>query len=357
MLIFDLLIYGLLLLLLLWNGKPGKYADDKKQVLENLNALRGIFAVEIIIGHGIRYEQSVLYPLGKFMICSVAFFFFISAMGLTISFQEKKEKYLTYRFWLTKPCYLLLLAVLIYLINYAVDLISGRNAGYYCRPVFSNFFTATNWYLWMQIIFYVVFYLVYKYIKKYRVLLVAVFALVSGVVFYKLGFVEGWWASGFAFPLGLMFGEHYEKLKKKLYSAEGVIGIAALALFGSLCLIIPAENVITTVFMRNAVCIAAIVVFWLVCSRFRLGNNSVSRGLGRISTELYISQFIWLRLSETYESGYQYGLLFVCAATFLTAVCIHPVVLGLKKIRLKVSDRGTVTTRNNQCKKGLLPDK
>ena len=43
--------------------------------LQNLNDMRGIFALEIVLGHVIRHERSLLYPLGKFMICSVAYFF------------------------------------------------------------------------------------------------------------------------------------------------------------------------------------------------------------------------------------------------------------------------------------------
>lgn len=337
MIVGDLLIYVCFLLLLLWNVRRDKYIDDKKQVLENLNALRGIFALEIIVGHAIRYENSILYPLGKFMICGVAFFFFVSAMGLSISFQEKKEKYLTYKFLLVKPFYLLFLAVFIYLINFTIDFISERYIGYYCRPAFSNFFEATNWYIWMQIIFYIVFYLVYKYIQRYRLIVITAFAVISGIAFYKLGFIEGWWASGFAFPLGLALGERYDVLKKKLYSVGGIAGIAVLTLFGMACLVIPGENVITMVFMRNAICIAAIAVFWLLCSRYRFGNNRMSKLLGKVSTELYLSQFVWLGLSEICEGGYQVRLLFVVVMTFLTALCIHPVVLLLKKVRLKVS--------------------
>ena len=338
MIFIDLMIYGLFLFLLLWKGKAGKYIDGKEQVLDNLNLLRGIFALEIIVGHVIRFDKCFLYPLGKFMICGVAFFFFVSAMGLSISFQKRKEKYLTYKFLLTKPGYLFLLAIIIYIINFLIDLFTGRGVGYYSYPVFSNFFEVTNWYIWKQAAFYIVFFLVYKYIKKYRLTVMFSYTVLACVLLYYLGFVEGWWASGLAFPMGLLFGEYYEQMKKLLYSLKGLIIIGACILFGSLCLIIPAENVITMVFMRNIMCVAAIAVFWFLCSHFRFGNNRISKILCAISTELYISQFIWLRLSETYHGEYYYRLLFVGIGTFVTAVCLHPIVNLLKRMRLRVND-------------------
>lgn len=333
----DIAIYILFIFILMWKGKVCKCADDKVQVLQNLNALRGVFALEIIVGHVIRYEAGILYPLGKFMICAVAFFFFVSALGLSVSYEEKGKAYLSYKFLLAKPLYLFALAVVIYLINYVVDLISVKELGYCTGPLFSNFLDVTNWYIWKQTEFYILFYFVYKYLKKYRLIVVFGYTVLSSVILYQLGFIEGWWASGFAFPMGLLFGECYKEVKKVLYSVKGIAIVGLLALFGSMCLVIPDENVITMVFMRNSMCLAAIAVFWYLCSYYRFGNNRMSYVLCAISAELYISQFIWLRLSEAYGWHYLYRLLFVCVATFLTAVCIYPIVASLKKARQKVS--------------------
>lgn len=55
-----------------------------------MNALRGIFAIEIVIGHVVRYENTWLYPFGKFMIISVAFFFFVSAFGMVSPIRNRE---------------------------------------------------------------------------------------------------------------------------------------------------------------------------------------------------------------------------------------------------------------------------
>ncbi len=61
---------------------------DKTEKLKRLNALRGWFAVQIILGHAV-YQDSALYPLCQFSIISVAYFFFVSAFGMVLSYQRK----------------------------------------------------------------------------------------------------------------------------------------------------------------------------------------------------------------------------------------------------------------------------
>lgn len=85
---FDLCVYLLLAALLLFGIKKNRDMTADA-FLQKLNALRGIFAVEIVVGHTIRFEVTWLYPLGKFMIISVAFFFFVSAFGMAYSFKMR----------------------------------------------------------------------------------------------------------------------------------------------------------------------------------------------------------------------------------------------------------------------------
>lgn len=83
--IFSLFILAIFLVIIFYNTRraPVTGRDD---LLKRLNGMRGIFAIEIVIGHVIRYEDTILYPLGKFMIISVAFFFFVSAFGMVKAF-------------------------------------------------------------------------------------------------------------------------------------------------------------------------------------------------------------------------------------------------------------------------------
>lgn len=74
--------------------KHSSHNISRESCLTYLNRLRGIFAIEIVIGHVVRDEQTILYPLGKFMICSVAFFFFVSAFGMAVSYENSTENLL-----------------------------------------------------------------------------------------------------------------------------------------------------------------------------------------------------------------------------------------------------------------------
>lgn len=129
--IFSLCILFFFMILVFWNFKRHSDHDlSRESYLQNLNNLRGFFALEIVIGHVIRYEQTILYPMGKFMICSVAFFFFVSAFGMAVSY-EKKENYLNLNFILSKPVYLLALSILIFVFNLTVDTICPNDLSYY----------------------------------------------------------------------------------------------------------------------------------------------------------------------------------------------------------------------------------
>ncbi len=103
----DVFILALFAALLLFKAKRVDAAGD--DYFYRLNALRGFFAAEIVIGHVVRYEKCLLYPLGKMMIISVACFFFVSAYGRARSY-ARKEGYIK-TFPRQKILYLVLLAV------------------------------------------------------------------------------------------------------------------------------------------------------------------------------------------------------------------------------------------------------
>lgn len=72
--IYALFVWALFFIITFY-GIRKSAVKDSGDYLVRLNSMRGIFAMDVAIGHVIRYENTLLYPLGKFMI-SVAFFFF-----------------------------------------------------------------------------------------------------------------------------------------------------------------------------------------------------------------------------------------------------------------------------------------
>lgn len=338
---FDL-IYALLLLLFLaaiaFYGIVFERVQEGKsvEICQRLNNLRGLFAIEIVIGHVIRYDRTFLYPMGKFMIISVAFFFFVSAFGMVQSFQGK-ERYLD-NFLFPKTGYLFCLAVIIYLINVLTDYIVPFKLHYFetWDCFFTNFPVMTNWYLWEQIFFYLLFYFVYKYLKKYRIMLITVIVfLLAGVVFCA-GWIEGYYASALAFPFGLLYGEHYEKCQKIMHSFLGKAAVIVMVIMGLSSLLFKENSLLGMVYLRNIMCVSSMVILAIIVEYFSF-DNKILRFLGRHSAEIYLVQFVFLRLTEAMRLDYKLRIPIVICGTLLAAIILYPLFVYIKKLIYSIS--------------------
>lgn len=336
-LLFDAAVY-LIFLAICLVGIKVENGEDKKAYLTKLNTLRGIFALEIVVGHVIRFDSTFLYPLGKFMIISVAFFFFVSAFGMACSF-ERKPNYLD-GFLIAKPLYLVCLIVFMYLFNSLVDLLCPMNLGYLDFSQYSFFrvfFEETNWYMMEQSLFYVLFYFVYKYVPRYRVAVIAVFAFVFMTTVYLCGSSEGWYASSMAFPMGLLFGECFTKIQgnlKKPYMWAVTVVCAILGLSS----LVAGENLLGMVYLRNIMCIAGVLIVFYVATYLHVGN-AVTRWLGKYSTEIYLFQFVYLKIADQVEWDYKIRIIFVVAATLVTARVMHPIFEQIHNVCLQWSKK------------------
>lgn len=327
--LFDLGIYILFAAVCL-KGLRLEQARTAEEYLKRLNALRGIFALEIVVGHVVRYDATLLYPMGKFMIISVAFFFFVSAFGMVHSFYQKPD-YLK-GFLIRKPFYLFLLAVVIFVFNCTVDALGSWSLGY-CdwrgSGIAEAFFSRTNWYLWEQILFYLLFYVIYRYVKKYRVALITVVTLIFATVVFLNGAIQGWYASAMAFPLGLLWGEYTNRCMKAAEKPWFWVLAVVLSMVG-LSGIWMGDNLIGMVYLRNIMCIAGILLIVCVVSIAAIGNR-LTVWLGKYSVGIYVCQFIYLSISGQTGWDYKLRMGFVVAATILTAIIMKPLFDALRK--------------------------
>lgn len=320
--LYSLTVWILFLTVCLF-GTTYDRIDCVKDYHRRLNSLRGVFALEIVIGHVVRYERTILYPLGKIMIISVAFFLFVSAFGMVTSYHEK-ENYLK-GFLVSKVLYLIILMVITYGVNLLADWLGGWKLSYYVpgKNIFTTAVSMTNWYLKELALLYLLFYLVYKYIRRFRVLIITGICTAFGTLVFLNGWIQGWYASLLAFPAGLLFGEYFETVNGFMKTIWGKILTGALALAGVCSLFFDESSLLGMVYLRNAMCIAGLLLLIYFCSRFETGNR-VSRLLGKFSTEIYLFQFVYLNMSSRYGWDFEIRLPFVLAATFLTAIAIHP---------------------------------
>jgi len=322
----------LLLCLVLLPGmkKEGICTSGSSEALVRLNNLRGIFALEIVIGHVVRYEHTVLAVLGKFMIISVAFFFFVSAVGLVQSY-HKKENYLK-GFFIPKAGYLFLLAVVIYIINISIDYFVPYSIGYYEEGrVLQNFITTTNWYVWELIYFYLLFWLAYKYIKNYRIVWITVVILISITIMFLAGWSQGFYSSSLAFPLGLLYGEYYDGFQKCLHSWMGKAFVLLLVVSGLMSLLLGESSLIGMVYLKNVMCIGGVMLLLLIINHFSF-DNKVLQLLGRYSVEIYLAQFIFMLGFEAAGMHYMLRVPIVTVFTLVAAIVLHPIFTRIRKI-------------------------
>lgn len=316
-----------------YNGVVSEHSETK---LSQLNQLRGLFALEIIIGHVGRNTNGILLPFGRFMICSVAFFFFVSAYGMVLSCR-KREGYLGCGFLVQKPLFLLLISLLIYALEGIVDFLVSPDLGF-CDGFwsFSAYFHRTNWFVWELIGLYLIFWLCYRFGKRYRVILVTCCIVVGILAFYFAGAGVNWYASASGFLLGILCGESNHAIEM-ICSIPGRVGCVLLAVFGVCTLFVHQENFISLVLMRNSMCVATLLITIYVCGYSFIRKNMIIRFLTRYADALYFSQFIWLAYgSAVFPDRLWVRLAFVLLATTLSAVLvvqpmIHALKSGLRK--------------------------
>lgn len=286
----------MVLFLLLWiaiafvgikykNGEENPALSQKKVM-----ALRGICAVEIMLGHiGIATESIVLYPNRKAGILFVGIFFALSGYGLMYSITNKKnylKEFLRKRFGK-----ILVPAYFIFLINLIVDSISGRDFNNLIKAVnLKSFMEETNWYVWELLVMYIIFYICAKIDKslvKSQYLLL-VFSLVFICVAFGFGIDNPWYGSTLCFWLGIFYYTQKDilfHLFSKYAFYFTIIGSIFLT-FSIGCFFV-GEGIVGNLVARNcaSMTFSILVIIWL--HKFSIGNV-VSIWLGKHSYEIFL---------------------------------------------------------------------
>lgn len=281
------------------------------------------------------------------MIISVAFFFFVSAFGMIVSYEERGN-YLQ-GFLLVKPFYLFVLAIVLYIYNYIISALCPIKLNDLLGDYgFRSFLRCTNWYIWEQILFYLLFYFTYRYCKRKQIFIIFGVVVISAIISFLSGIPECWYASSFAFPLGLFIGKYYTQFAGFLSSLKGIFSTLILTLLGLISLILPQDSLIGMVFLRNVICIAFLFFLIRVLFSYSLGDNGISYILCKYSTEIYLCQFIYLSIATSYGWNYKTGLIFVICFDLLSAWIMHPLV---EKVRKGLKQLGKIRAHDLMKKK------
>lgn len=319
MVFLSVMIYAVLAFLLIY-GLQYRRAANEGEYFQSFNSLRGLFAIEIVVGHVIRYEKTWLYPLGKFMLISVAFFFFVSGWGLSRSFHQKKN-YLDH--FLVRKCgYLFMLSIYAFACRVIAGLVMG-NSGV-DENILIQYLRKTNWYIWELTFFYVLFYFIYRFVpERLRNILIAVITVIGANVLFRAGVIQGYYMSAFAFPAGLFFYEYFDAIRSFLDKGIGKIVILAAVALGMLSSLSGLDSLVGMVYLRNLLCLAFLGIMFIFLTYFRPGNIFL-KVLGRYSTGIYIYQFVFLGLDQISQAAWPLRVGLVLGGTLLTAVIMQP---------------------------------
>ena len=295
--------------------------------IKNIVSLRGICAIEIVLGHiGLALpNELVMFPFRKAGILIVGIFFFLSGYGCFISLRNK-ENYLD-NFLKNKFIKLFLPVLFMYLVTELIKFLG--NGSFLFENVFSfhNLFNTVNWYIWELFIFYFVFFVAFKiFDKKIGSFVILLFCIVFICVCYYCKCDIPWYGSSICYPAGIYFAYFVNDLdrfiNKNYYKCMGV-GIIVLFISISIFFINSSQNFLTLAISRNVAALIFTLLTILLLKKFII-KNRFTEFLGRISFELYFIHFVFISFFHSInfyvENNILYGLCVIFASVFLATI-------------------------------------
>ena len=230
-----ILFFLLFLFLIIYNCTQNDRESFKEVLaIKNVISLRGICAIEIVLGHiGLALPNVyILFPFRKAGILIVGIFFFLSGYGCWVSMQNKVN-YLDD--FLKNKFYKLFLPVLfMYLIG---ELLKALGNGIFVLEnvfSFSNLFNSVNWYIWELFIFYFVFFITFKiFNEKIGRVVILLFSILFICFCWYFGYDIPWYGSSICYPAGIYFAyfiDDFDRWSKKSYYQYMVISSIVLCI-------------------------------------------------------------------------------------------------------------------------------
>lgn len=305
----SLLILPLLWLCLIFGGlqfNKERTMEDPLSKNQTL-AIRGICAIEIIIGHLSIYTGSeMLYLLRKADILFVGLFFLLSGYGTAYSF-DKKDNYKK-RFIIKKLIRLFVPAYLAHVVNNFHLLILYKN-NCFIRDMFNPvmFVEWINWFIYELMAMYIIAYIAVKVgeLKKTVVIIwiATVIFLISACI-YTLD--DPWYGCTLCYPLGVTYYLHKEQLDNILFRkspvVKGFILLFFLITFSGIYIVFNDKYIIPGILARNLASVFFCLFVMLILTWFK-ATNKLSIWLGSISFELYLYHIPVIGIAVYYISN------------------------------------------------------
>lgn len=346
------LIIVFLLFLILYRVEKNNYPKFNVEDIQfNADELRGVFAILIIVSHTTLSFENIpmlLMPFSKISTICVGYFFVLSGYGLAWS-NKNKNGYLKKNFLSNKILYIFIVSILVYsykiLVNYLEFILFNTDA---VSVSLIEWWNTTNWYLKMQLTFYILFFVIFRTIKNSRKasIILGITTFIFCIVLCMNKLVDrSYFISELCFPFGVMlfeFKDYIEKIINKHYKCVilGMVCCGILSLFSFLV----RDYSFLDFLLHNTLNIVVYFFIMIVLFLFRFENNILAY-LKNISFEMYLCQFAifdFLRHAlEYYEN--EIGLIYVFGALVLDLM----IALIMKKVNRIVKSFFTCRLVNN----------
>jgi len=303
------------------------------EVIKKLNQYRGVFALLIVIGHAMAPNTdsilSVMLVRTQFLL--VSYFFFVSAYGMVFSFYHKQNYFKG--FVRKKIGYLVMVSIVLYIAALIAEILFWNTNFYVASEIWlypKKFVSATNWYIWELIVWYVVFRLVYLLKKReLRCLFLGVISVVLFCFFFLMRFEPCWYASLVGFPIGIIMSEYNElPMFKKEYAKIRIPCIFVCMIIGGSAIMFSNDSLIGAL-LRNFACFS-VILFIVEVSKWLLFDNSFFAFFNRHSAEIYLVQFPLLNFTSRFTNVYSRTVI-VLILTVLLAVALHEICIRMKR--------------------------
>ena len=187
---------------------------------ENTQALKGLLAIAVLLSHAVPKSEvfygSVLSSLfGSLGYLSVSVFFFLSAYGISLQYEKRKEDYLN-NFPKNRILSIYLLNVFLVVVYGIYHALVGNELTVpmiFQSLLIGNSIVGNGWYLQVIVLFYLIWYLCTHAIKSEKIRIHAISLSLIAYIVISACFLGGTW---YVCTLSFLLGVFYHKEKEKI---------------------------------------------------------------------------------------------------------------------------------------------
>ncbi len=307
--VLILLFFGAVLLLRDKKGKENTFFN-----LDTSSAMRGFWALVVVLVHiPADYQNPLQDAIGSFAYIGVTFFFMTSSYGLTLSALKNPQGFLK-GFWRKRLFKLLIPMLVVNILTILAELIATKSLDVWHLLHING---------WVKdlLVFYLAMWAAHKFLPKTLSVKAKSFVVIGFVMLFSLGvyFTGGLLFFGWPTELyGCIFGllmalyqKEFQAFAQKKFWLKAGLGLALCVLLGLGYLKGKAIFFAGDYLLKILLGAAILGLIFVVNTGFSLGNP-ISRFLGSISYEIYLSHSVLFILLEALPVRLPSGLYILC---------------------------------------------